>query len=157
MKKIGIGVYFLFLLAGCSTIPSKLPDLLGKTADSVDVQAAWVISEWENAILSGNSSLKLIDQILPVIKAIDPKTLNNDNKTAVDNFLRGVDPVKKHLQSTLDQNEMPKVAKDNFKTLSGVIRFANTYLEKVVDDNKRVESVIETVSSLPTKGKKGVE
>jgi hypothetical protein len=157
MKKVGIGVYFLLLLAGCSTVPSKLPDLLGKTADTVDVQAAWTVSEWEKAILSSNSSLKLIDQILPVIKSLDQNTLDSDSKARVANFLRGVDPVKKQLQTTIDQAEMPKEARDNFKTISGVIKFSNTYLEKVVDENKRVETAIETVSSLATKVKKGAD
>ena len=47
--------------------------------------------------------------------------------------------------------------RENFKTLSGDIRFSNTFLEEVVDDNKRVEAVIETVSTLATKVKKGAE
>lgn len=136
------------LSAGCTSIPSKLPELLERTASTIDNQASWVASEWEASIATGNSGGKLLDIIQPFIASVDATKLDADGKNRVTKFLQGYVPVRKQLDDAAAQKDAPFGAKSNFSQLSKSIRLANSYLEKSVDENKRVDGVIEGLSTI---------
>lgn len=129
-------------ISGCTTIPSKVPELLDKTADKMDTQAAWVSSEWESSITANNSSSKLLDLIQPVIANLDQSKLDADSKSRITKFLSGYAPVKQQLSDSISQKESPSNARTNIEQLSKSVRFANGYI-KAVDENKRIEAVID--------------
>ncbi|TXT35601.1 MAG: hypothetical protein FD135_4809 [Comamonadaceae bacterium] len=137
-----------FSLSACTSIPTKVPELLEKTADRVDTQSVWVTSEWEASIASNSSASKLLNLIHPIVTNIDQSQLDSDGKSRVAKFLQGYSQVQQRLESSISQQDSPANARSNFDKLSKSVRFANTYIEKSVDENKRVEAVIEGLTTI---------
>lgn len=148
MFRLAATASLLFTLTACTTVPSNVPDLLTKTADQVENQAAWTTSEWESSIASNSGAMKLLDLIHPVITSIDQSRLDTDSQGKITKFLQGYTAVRQRLESAISQQSGPGIAKSNFEKLSTSIRFANNYIEKSIDEKKRVEAAIEGVTTI---------
>lgn len=153
MNKIGkFGMVVLtVVITGCTSIPEKIPKLIEISANSVDNQSALVVAEWESSIAAVNSSKKMLELIHTYVISVDQSKLSASDKTSIGNFLKGYPYVIKQLDSVLSQKNEPQKSLSRFKDITNAIRLANSYVAKTVDENSRIEGVIESINSLRNK------
>lgn len=148
-------VLLVSFLAGCASIPNKVPKLVEVSADAVDNQAAVTVAEWEAAIAAANSAKKLLVLINSYVSSIDQSGLTEQERKSLERFAKGYPVVIKQIDKVLEQSARPQQTLARFEEITKAIRFANSYISKAADENSRIEAVIDAVAELTKKGNKG--
>ncbi len=148
-------ILLVSILAGCASIPNKVPKLVEVSANAVDNQSAVTVAEWEKAIAAANSAKKLLVLINSYVSTIDQSKLPEEQKKSIENFSKGYPLVVKQVDKVIEQSEQPQQTLVKFEEITKAIRFANSYISKAVDENSRIEAVIDTVTELSKTGNKG--
>lgn len=141
---------FGFLLSACSSIPEKVPELITISSNQIENQSAYAAREWEKAISASRSAYQLLELIEPLLKGLDPSTLSDDKKGALNNFTTAIVTVKSQLKTNIDNADLPNNHLQNITKITRSINLANEYVSKAVDENSRIEAVIKDISSLKT-------
>ena len=148
-------VLLVSFLAGCASIPDKVPKLVEVSANAVDNQAAVTVAEWEAAIAAANSAKKLLALINSYVSSIDQSGLIEQERKSLEKFAKGYPVVIKQIDKVLEQSARPQQTLAKFEEITKAIRFANSYISKAADENSRIEAVIDAVGELTKKGDKG--
>jgi len=143
------------ILAGCTSIPDKVPKLVEVSANAVDNQSAVTVAEWEAAIAAANSAKKLLVLINSYVSSIDQSKLSEEERKSLERFAKGFPVVIKQIDKVLEQSAQPQQTLVKFEKITKAIRFANSYISKAVDENSRIEAVIDAVTELTKIGDKG--
>jgi hypothetical protein len=149
-KSLSISLLVIFV-SGCSSVPANIPTLVNKSAEAVDVQAALTVREWENAIKAADAAKKILVLIYPYVKTIDTTTLEKQERESIENFLKGYPHVIRQIDDVLKQKEKPESTLENFTEITDAIKFANTYISDAVDENARIDTVIDGVVKITEK------
>lgn len=141
---------FGLLLSACVSIPEKVPELITISSNQIENQSAYAAREWEKAISASRSAYQLLELIEPLLQGLDPSTLSDDEKRALNNFTIAIVTVKSQLKTNIDNAHLPNNHLQNITKITGAINLANEYVSKAVDENSRIEAVINNISSLKT-------
>ncbi|WP_215396888.1 hypothetical protein [Rheinheimera oceanensis] len=141
---------FGLLLSACVSIPEKVPELITISSNQIENQSAYAAREWEKAISASRSAYQLLELIQPLLQGLDPSTLSDDEKRALNNFTIAIVTVKSQLKTNIDNAHLPNNHLQNITKITGAINLANEYVSKAVDENSRIEAVIKNISSLKT-------
>lgn len=147
-KKIMSLICMLLFTTGCSSIPSNIPNLINKTSNTIDHQAILSTNEWKASIATAKSSKMLLELIYGTLENIDKTTFTPEQKKSIEKFEKGYLIVLKQLNSIIEQQQEPEVTLENFEKLTNALRFANSYISKDIDEQERVNTVINGIIQL---------
>jgi hypothetical protein len=146
-----IPVIFVFGITSCSSIPEKVPELIEVSTYKLDEQNQLAVAEWESAIAAANASKKLLSLIHPYLLSLNTSSFSQADKDSISNFLKGYPFVIRQLTNVIEQKSQTLVFQNNSKSITDAIRLANNYIAESVDENARIEAVINTIQSLKNK------
>jgi hypothetical protein len=148
-------VWLLSMLCSCATVPSRLPDLVDRATEEIDNQTALIVNDLETSLAANQASAKLLGLIGPVIDSLSIHELSATDVESIKRFRKAYPIVAVQLDSSLARAQYVEVHRRNMETLTDALRFSNGYIQKAVDENAQIMSVIRKISSLPQAEKGG--
>jgi hypothetical protein len=154
-NKLVVIILLASIPVGCTSIPNKVPKLIEVSANAVDNQSAVSVAEWEESIAAANSAKKLLVLINSYVSTTDQSRISEEQKKSIENFSKGYPLVIKQIDKVIEQTEKPQKTLAKFEEITKAIRFANSYISKAVDENSRIEAMIDAITVLTKTGDKG--
>jgi len=150
MNSFQINVVFFacIMTVSCTSIPEKVPELIEVSSHTIDNQSALAVAEWEGAIAAANASKKMLELINSFLSTFDRSALSSAEQKSISNFSRGYPIVIKQLEAVMAQKTAPQDYASKTKIITDAIRLANTYIARTVDENGRIEAVINSIQTL---------